>query len=363
MRVLALTRYDDAGASSRYRVYQYLPGLRAAGVEIDVMPLLGDGYVAALYAQRTPRLLRLAQSAFKRIKALSSWRRYDLIWLEKELFPYGPGILERFLRLTEVPVIVDYDDAIFHKYDRNRSALVRAVLSRKIDRVMNACTLVVAGNEYLASRARAAGAPAVAVLPTVIDLRRYPLPGPRPIRASLTVGWIGSPTTQEYLRLVAPALAAFVEEFGASVHVIGARADFSLPGVPLNLVPWNEKTEVEELSRLDIGIMPLHDDPWSRGKCGLKLIQYMGCGLPVVASPVGVNSDIVRNGETGFLASAAKDWLTALRVLGRNEALRTAMGAAGRTRVESLYSLQVALPRIQQLFSQAVGLSASGQVR
>lgn len=356
MKVLALTRYDEAGASSRYRVYQYVPGLRALGIDVEVSPLLGDGYVSSLYAGRRAGPFSMVASVLSRCRALLRSRSYDLVWLEKELFPFFPPGFEQLLNSRGVPFVVDYDDAIFHNYDQHRSSLVRHALGDKIDRVMAAASLVVAGNDYLATRAREAGAAAVAIIPTTIDLDRYPRSQPGPEKFSknqLVVGWIGSPSTEEYLRSICPALAAFCAESGARVKVIGARHTFRLPGVPLQLVDWQEETEVAELSRMDIGLMPLVDDAWSRGKCGLKLIQYMGCHRPVVASPVGVNSEIVQEGVTGFFAERSVDWLPALRRLASDAPLRAQMGSAGHRRVQERYSLQSALPKLAVLLRSA----------
>jgi len=222
------------------------------------------------------------------------------------------------------------------------------VLGRKIDRVMAAATLVIAGNGYLAERARAAGAAAVEILPTVIDLERYPVrrqrsPGP------LIIGWIGSPSTQRYLHEISGPLATFCAESHARVVAIGPRADFSIPGVPLEVVPWSEGGEVRAIQQFDIGLMPLPDSPFERGKCGFKLIQYMGCGLPMIASPVGVNREIVEDGVTGALGLDQDQWLSALRTLGGSDQLRARMGDAGRARVEARYSLQVTAPRLIEL--------------
>lgn len=358
VKVLALTRYDRAGASSRYRVYQYLPSLRANGIEIVEAPLVDSGYIDRLYRGARKNGLNLAWAALRRAAYVLQARRYDLVWMEKELLPYVPDVLEQLLRASGVPVVVDYDDAIFHRYDQSRSAVVRAIFGRKIDRIMRAATLVIAGNEYLAERARAAGAPAVEVLPTVIDLERYPLQHPSG-RSTLTVGWIGSPSTQGYLRTIAPALAAFCRESGARVHAIGVQPTFMLEGVPFQPIRWTEEGEVAALHALDIGVMPLPDSPWERGKCGFKLIQYMGCGLPVIASPVGVNRDIVIEGETGRLASDHDEWLAALLELGASSELRRRMGAAGRARVEARYSLQAVARRLAELLRLAASKRVS----
>ena len=354
MKVLCLTRYDAAGSSSRYRMYQFLPSLRDAGVQVDEAPLLDASYIEALYGGRRRSALQLLRAALRRIRQVASARSYDLIWIEKELLPFVPGVVERLLllRAAGTPVVVDYDDATFHRYDRHSSPLVRALLGRKVDRIMAAADLVIAGNAYLAAHARAAGAPAVEILPTVIDVDRYPS-APLPAHAGLTVGWIGSPTTQAHLEHVAPALASFCAERGARVHLIGATKGFTLRGVPVEAVPWSSDGEVAALRQLDIGIMPLPDSPWERGKCGFKLIQYMACGLPVIASPVGANLEIVADGETGFLARSDEEWLASLRALGDSADLRARMGAAGRARLEARYTLQVVAPRLTGLLCDA----------
>jgi glycosyltransferase involved in cell wall biosynthesis len=359
LRVLCLTRYDAAGPSSRYRTYQYVPHLRSAGVDVELAPLLDGRYVANLYEGRGQRALDLLAAAMRRVWRLRRARLYDVVWIEKELFPFLPPILEYALRWSGARLVLDYDDATFHRYDQHRSGLVRAVLGRKLDRIMASATLVVAGNDYLAGRARAAGARAVEVLPTVIDLARYPLRRQETANARLTIGWIGSPGTQGYLRAISDALAAFCDESGARFVAVGANSRLSLPGVPLEVVPWTSEGEVRALERLDVGIMPLPDSPFERGKCGLKLIQYMGCALPVIASPVGANQRIVAQHETGVLASDHREWLAALRLLGASSELRARMGAAGRARAEAQYSLQAAAPRLLELLTQVTAIDTS----
>jgi glycosyltransferase involved in cell wall biosynthesis len=333
-------------------MYQYFAYLRDSGWIIDEAPLFDRRYVANLYAARKRSGGQVCRAMARRLKRLLDAHGYDVLWLEKELFPFLPAVFERALRISGARLLVDYDDAVFHRYDRHSAALVRLVLGRKIDAVMTSAAVVVAGNEYLAERARAAGAPLVEVVPTVVDLDRYSM---RDVlqRDYLTIGWIGSPETQEYLNTIAPALAAFCAESGARVRAIGAEPRFTLPGVPLDVVPWSEAAEVDALKELDVGVMPLPDSPWEQGKCGLKLIQYMGCALPVVASPVGVNREIVSHGETGFLATSRQEWVDALRRLAAFPELRSCMGRAGRKRAEERYSLRVAAPRLARLLRLA----------
>ena len=351
MKLLVLPRYDRRGASSRQRLLQFVPELSRRGWQVTVQPLHRPGYLDALYAGRPRSLRGLVADYGRRFATLLGAGRYDLIWAEKELLPWLPWGLERRL-LPRPPLVVDYDDAVFHRYDRHRRAAVRGLLGGKIDAVMRHAALVIAGNDYIAERAHAAGAGRVAILPTVIDPARYPAaglgaPGARPF----TIGWIGTPTTVGYLRLVGPALAALAAESPVRLVTIGAAID--LPGVPGEARPWSEATEAAELARCHVGIMPLPDAPWERGKCGYKLIQYMACSLPVVASPVGANRSIVEPGVTGWLAGDAATWLDALTHLRDDPAARIRMGAAGRARALSFYSRAAVLPRLVELLAAA----------
>jgi glycosyltransferase involved in cell wall biosynthesis len=302
---------------------------------------------------RQPNVLFLTKCA--RNGASSRYRTFQYLpWLE-QLLPYFPPLLERALRWLRVPYVADYDDALFHQYDQHRSGWMRRLLGGKIARVMRGAHLVTAGNAYLADDARRAGAPRVEIIPTVIDLERYPPAGVKPASDTpFTIGWINSPSTAKYLQAIAPALADVCADGKGRVRLIGS-GPVDLPGVPVEVLPWNEATEVDELKRLDVGIMPLPDGPWARGKCGFKLIQYMACGLPVVASPVGVNSEIVEQGVNGYLAGTTAEWVQALNALLLDGDLRKRMGQAGRKKVGQEYSLQVTGPKLAGLIKAVVG--------
>lgn len=352
MRMLMLTRYGPLGASSRLRAYQYVPALKAAGIDLEVSPLLDDNYVRALYARRR-RLGTVVAGFLRRLARMLTAGSYDLVWVEYELLPWMPASMERLLG-SRAALIVDYDDAVFHRYDMHRSRFVRRMLGRKIDDVMRGADLVITGNNYLADRATGAGCPRVEQVPTVVDLKRYT---PRVVAADnaepVVIGWIGSPATAHYLQMISPAL----EVLGASNTIqcvaVGARPD-QLAGTRFTSVPWTEASEAEQVARFDIGVMPLQDGPWERGKCGYKLIQYMACGLPVVASPVGVNTKIVAPGVSGILASNTEGWMAGLSRLVENSRLRERMGMAGRQRVEEWYSLQVQAPRLVDILHDTV---------
>jgi glycosyltransferase involved in cell wall biosynthesis len=351
LRVLALTRYSREGASSRMRTFQYREPLAALGIDFDIQPLFGEDYLQSFYGGGS-RLWFALKSLGRRLRALRKARAYDAVWIEKEALPWLPAFVELSLLPRRVPLIADYDDAVFHRYDQNRRALVRRLLGRKLDKVMRRADLVVAGNDYLAARARQVGAPRVEVVPTVVDLDRYPL-APRTRSGPLTIGWIGTPSTMEYFDPLKPLLRELSRELPMRVVAIGARPD-QMSGEPFEAVAWSEEGEVDALRALDIGVMPLPDTPWERGKCGYKLIQYMAVGLPVVASPVGVNSRLVREGANGYLAADEEGWKQALRALAADPERRLAFGEAGRGLVEEQYTLQVQAPRLARLIRETV---------
>lgn len=348
MRILALTKYAGLAAGTRQRFVQFVPFLSEHGIEVEIAPLLQDSHLEAFNLGRR-RGLGAPVAYMKRLALLLSRRDYDLLWVHFELFPYLPGWAERLAGLSGKPVVYDYDDAIFHMYDSNPSAAVRRLLGRKLEGMLSRAAAVVCGNRYIQTYAERF-CPNTVVIPTVVDTDVY-LPARAEARQSAAplVGWIGSPSTWVNVEPVVPAVVAALAPFGGRFRAVGAGAAAG-PRPGLEFAEWNQATEVDELQRLDIGIMPLIDRPFQNGKCGYKLIQYMACGVPVVASPVGVNSEIVAHGENGFLASTEEEWAEALLRLLSDADLRRRMGEAGRRRVEQRYSLQVQQPRLLALF-------------
>ncbi|CAG1001440.1 Spore coat protein SA [Burkholderiales bacterium] len=351
MKLLILNRYGRKGASSRLRSLQYLPWFAQAGIDYETHPLFSDELLTRRYELgRYPRPSVLAAYS-ARVRQLMRRHEFDLLWIEKEALPWMPASVERAL-LRGVPYVLDYDDAIFHQYDQHRSPWVRTALGRRIDALMRGARLVVCGNGYLADRARRAGAAQVVVVPTVIDLERYAVAERRTDDDGRPrIVWIGSPSTATYLAGLQAPLADLSRHHDFELRVIGV-PDFTLPSVRVHATDWTEATEVDSLRACDIGIMPLADGPWERGKCGYKLVQYMACGLPVVGSPVGVNSDIIRAGENGFLARSDVDWTGALSALIESAELRRQFGAVGRRRVEEEYCVQRAAPKLISLLRQ-----------
>ncbi len=352
MKVLLLSRNGHLGASSRIRFYQYLPYLKVAGIDVEVAPLLPDEYLRRLYVGNRVSMISIVLAYLDRLRCLLKSRSFDLLWIEYELFPWWPAWIEETISRLGVRYVVEYDDAIFDRYEHCSRGLVHSLLRSKIDVVMRNAVLVIVGNEYLGRYAGHVGAKRVECVPTVVDSRRY-----RTERigddGAFTVGWIGTPGTVRYLNGVLPALTEICSKGRVRLVLVGSgKAD--LGGLPYVMRPWSEQTEISEIQRFDVGIGPLDDGPWERGKCGYKLIQYMGCGRPVVASPVGVNARIVEDGATGFLVRTTAEWVQAINVLRENPSLRAQMGASGRRKVENQYCLEVTAPRLISLLRDAV---------
>jgi glycosyltransferase involved in cell wall biosynthesis len=351
MRILLLSRYGNLGASSRVRFYQYVSYLESQGTEIEIAPLLNDDYIRNLYAGRRASFLSVLSAYASRIRQLTRSRSFDLLWIEKELFPWLPALAESLLSRLDIPYVVDYDDAVFHRYDMHPNLLIRALLGKNIAAVMRRAAVVVAGNDYLAGYARQAGARRVEVLPSVVDIERYTVREKE--STNFRIGWIGSPVTAPFVGLIRLALEDVSREVDAHLVLIGAGAQDPLPGMKKEMLPWEADSEVRNIQSFDVGIMPLPDAPFERGKCGYKLIQYMACGLPVIASPVGANTRIVDPGRTGFLSSSTREWTDALIALSKDPVLRSRLGRAGRQKVEQEYSLQVAAPRLLDILKAA----------
>lgn len=348
MRVLALMKYDKRAASTRQRLLQFLPYLEQNGIFFEVSPLLQSKYLEDLTNGNRVKIYSVVKSYIDRFRMISKIRTFDAVFIQYETAPYLPSVFEWIFTLFDRPIICDYDDAIFHQYDTHNSKLVRYLLGNKLTPLLRAAAMCICGNAYIESYA-AKYCRNTVVIPTVVDTDVY-MPGSPHFDRALTIGWIGSPSTWRYLESLLPEILPTIEAAGARLRVVGAgvRAK-GITGI--DAVDWTEESEVTEVQSFDIGIMPLPDENWARGKCGYKLIQYMACGVPVVASPVGVNVEIVSDGQNGYLASNAEAWRIALTNLINDSAVRQKMGEHGRRRVVEHYSLQSQKSRLLKAIS------------
>jgi glycosyltransferase involved in cell wall biosynthesis len=338
-RLLCAMRYGALGASSRLRLAQYRPYLEQAGISTAMRSFLADDYLQALYGN-TSRFGAVARAYGRAFGAPLAARANDVLWIEKEFLPWLPYALER-RAIGDTPYILDFDDAWSLRYEQSNNPLVRLLLGDKFRRLLRGAALTVTANETLFAWARAEGAGQVLKLPTVIDLDLYrPRPAPD---GPFTIGWVGTPLTAGYLEVIAGPLKTLAAEAPLRLLVIGAPA-LRVEGVECVHRPWSAASEADDLAACHVGIMPLPDDDWARGKSGYKIIQYMAMARPAVASAIGANNQIIAPGETGFLASTPAEWLTHLRALRDDPALRERLGAAARLRVERQFSLQVTAP-------------------
>lgn len=351
--VLILTRYTALGASSRLRALQFIPDLENAGASVDHSPLFDDAYIAQLYAGRR-QFTTVIGAYFRRIVQLMSLRRYDVIWIEKELFPYLPKFFDYLLYRSGISFVVDFDDAIFHNYDHSRRQTVRVLFKDRLDRLLTHAAMVTVGNGYLEDYVVRHGARGVRRLPTVVDTARYAAASPAD-DGEIRVVWIGSPGTSKYLALVEEALIAASATVPLRLVTVGA-ASMENFGVATEAHPWTEASEAGLIASAHIGIMPLPDEPWERGKCGYKLIQYMASGLPVIASPIGINREIV-TADVGILAATTEEWVAAFVALGTDMTRRRMMGESGRKRVHAEFSTRAVGPRFVAALADAAGLA------
>lgn len=352
IRVYALMKYGREAATTRQRLLQFFPYLAAHGVIVEWSPLLGDDHVRAIARGERSRLGVVACRYARRFWQLLTLRRYDIIWVYKEAFPYLPGWVERLAFLSGRPIVYDFDDAIFHQYDLAPRRIVRALLGGKIAPLVRDACVVIAGNRYLADYAKRNGGRSV-IIPTVVDTDFY-VPAASRRSERLTVGWIGSPSTWTYVEPLLPTLLPVLQRHGARFLAIGGgRRAMNIPGV--DAVDWSEKNEIADIQAMDVGIMPVPDTPWARGKCGYKLIQYMACAVPAIGSPVGVNAEIVIDGVTGMLADMPEDWERSLDRLLGDATMRREMGRRGRERAVDYYSLSAQAPNLLAALIGCVG--------
>jgi glycosyltransferase involved in cell wall biosynthesis len=343
IQVLGLSLYGELAASTRYRLSQYEPGLLKEGIKIEVHSLLGDTYIQKSFVGEKYPSRYLLRDYLARAALLFGQGRYDVAIMNAELFPLVPGFIES--RLLRIPYIYDFDDAFFLKYSLERFKKFSFLLRDKFNPIVKNAAAVTAGNNYLATYARQWNM-ATHMLPTVVDTTRY---SPVPVKQNgvLTVGWVGSPTTSVYLTELAKPLEELGREGPVRFLVVGGHSA-PIPGVEVVNIPWSEANEVDMINTFDVGVMPLFDDDWARGKCAFKLIQYMACGVPIVASPVGANLEVVTN-ECGLLARSSAEWLASLRKLRDSSVLRLRLGEAGRQHIVENYSLHTAVPKLAEV--------------
>ena len=343
IKVLGLALYGERAASARVRLSQYIEPLLEKNIEMEVNHLLIDDYVKFLSTRKNFPFYKILCSFFRRLKLLFRIKNYDLVILHCELLPFVPAWIERLL-LRKTKYIYDLDDAFYLKYQSGKYGYLKWFLGKKFDHTIKKAAFVNAGNQNILDYVTKFNSNAQ-ILPSVVNTDIYKANDESiMIKDELVIGWIGSPSTSEYLNNLIDEFEELGKSINIKLKIIGANFP-SLNNVKVECFEWNIDKEINDLNSFDIGIMPLTDDPWSRGKCGYKLIQYMSCKIPVIASNVGVNSTIVDK-ECGILATDNSDWSKAIKFLFNEPETRIMMGQAARKKIIESYSLKANIPKL-----------------
>jgi len=352
MRVLALVpSVFDTAPGQRFRIEQWRASLRESGVEIVYAPFECEELHSIISSRgRVAAKLRLVIKAVaNRVRALLGVGDFDAIYVFREAALFGPAVFEYWIKFSGVPMIFDFDDAVFIPYvSPSNGHLSKLKFPGKTRTICRLSSHVMAGNRYLAEYARRVNSN-VTIIPTTIDTDKYLLESSKPESPAPVIGWSGSFSTVQHLDILRAPLRRLASREKFRLRIVGV-PDYRLDGVEVESVPWRSRTEVEDLRAIDIGMMPLPDNNWTRGKCGLKALQYMALGIPTICSPVGVNSDIIQDGVNGFLASTEDEWVEKLTRLSHSAELRKRLGLAGRLTVEAKYSARSQVPRVLEIF-------------
>ena len=352
--IIFLTKYGNLAASSRLRAYQYKDKIDSPILNVEVQSLFSNKYLEKRFKSKSISIFYIFYLCLKRFFFLLKLNKYEVIIIHCELFPYIPPLFEWVLFKSNKNIYVDYDDAIFHNYDLSDNLYIKLFLSRKIKYLMKMSAGVIAGNQYILNYAQHAGAKNILKLPTVIDLEKYAsIPPNYKKNKNFTIGWIGSPSTTKYLEILKEPLAELGLKIPILLYLVGAdiNYDISIDNIEIVSIPWSEKNEQEALKVFDVGVMPLYDNPWEKGKCAFKLIQYMASFLPVVASDVGMNAEIINNYNNGFVAKNSGDWFNFFYMVYSRPKLRAEMGLKGRDIVEKNFTIQSRLAEFENFVS------------
>ncbi len=346
IQAVALATFPVEAAATRFRVAQFIPALAEADIEVMLLPFLTAADFEGLYNRKRMVLtaFRLLRALFRRLGELPRIFAADVLFIQREAMLFGPPLIEWLAaRVARVPIVLDLDDATWIPmtspvYGRFATLVKFPAKTNWLTRHAQA---VICGNETIAARVRADGV-RVVVLPTIVDPAVFsPLPESQSREGELPlVGWIGTHGTWSYLQSILPALEQVAESVPFRLRIVGSgQQTLTLRGIEVEMLPWRLEREVKDFQSLDVGLYPLPDDEWAQGKSGLKAVQYLACGVPYVASPVGVVREIGQEGVTHLSASTPEEWRLAIERLLRDGDARRRMGAAGRLYMLEHYAI------------------------
>lgn len=351
--VCALTLYPfDTVPGQRFRFEQWELFLKEQGISLDYFSFADEKLTRTMpkSGNFAAKVLGLTAGIVRRISHLRNLSKYDVIFIYRAAAIIGPAFIERLIKLSGRPIVFDFDDAIFLQHTNEANKLFSWLkFAGKTGSICRLSTSVTVGNAWLGEYAKKFN-PNVTIIPSSVNTDIY-LPQPKAKRDhnKIIVGWTGSSTSQTHLEMFAPTLKKMLERRAFELHVHSDREP-SLPDIPFVWHRWTAENEVEVISNFDIGIMPLPDDEWSLGKCSMKALLYMSLGIPTICSDVGMNREVIQNGENGFLASTEEEWFEHLENLIDNDDLRTKLGKAARATVVEKYSMK----RCAELFGTVI---------
>lgn len=351
MRVLAVVpSIYDTSPGQRFRIEQWEPILAAGGVELTYAPFETDELKAVLHTRGNvlAKVGAVTKNMRLRGRELDNVAMYDMVYLFREAAILGPPWFERKIAKAGIPIVFDLDDAIFVSYKSPSNGYLSYLkFPTKTAEICALSAHIMPGNEYLRDYCSKYNQN-LTIIPTTIDTDKYSVIE-RPEPETVTIGWSGSFSTVQHLDTIRDVLRELAKTENFRLRVIGT-PNYKIPGVDTEALQWRSSTELDDLREINIGLMPLPDEDWSRGKCGLKALQYMALGIPTICSPVGVNSTIIKDGENGYLADGTAEWVEKLKLMLHSPELRRKIGMAGRKTVEDEYSAKVIAPKVLEIF-------------
>ena len=354
VKILALTVKPVQSPDTRYRILQYVEAFRDYGIEVDHQSLLSD-HLYRIYLAEGRSILKFFYYVWAYTKRLclliASLRRYHAVWILRELGPIGPPFLEKLVFRLHRCVILDIDDAIFIPDEASQGFIHKRLRDfRKFEKTACGYRIVVCGNSYLADYFERLGA-RVMIVPTVVRAGLYLSVQSKPADR-VRIGWLGTPTNHVHLEVIREAVKRLASRYDFELVVVGLNRPLNWDIDNIQYVSWELPRELDYLGMFDVGVMPLLDFEFVKGKCAFKVIQYMAAGLPVVTSPVGANLEVVEDGVNGFLAETDDEWVDRLERLITDGNLRRRMGARGRETVAARYSLESQWQRYADLLKK-----------
>lgn len=355
MRVLFLVPYPTEGPSNRYRVEQFLPYLKAEGIDYSIRPFISSAFFKILYKKGhvLKKIVFFLQSTVKRALDVINCHKYDVVFIHIESFPFGPAFIEWFLTKLRKPVVYDFEDAVYLPDFRGKNRFIKLLrYPKRFYQILSFSNQVIVCNKYMrdfVSRFKNG----ITVIPTSIDTQKFTLRDSSMQNQIPVIGWIGSHTTLYCLKQLEKVFIEIAKTHDFCLKVVGGGKDFSIPGVKVINEDWSLESDVGSFQSLDIGVYPLPSDERAMAKTPFKTIQYMSVGIPVVASRVGGNKEIIEDGKNSFLATTENEWIEKLVTLIKDENLRKSIGLAGRKTVEERYSVKVNAPRFIEVLKKA----------